>query len=86
MDIQELQSDIIDKMMEKLDREMQDFFLPYFRQAGIKGEITKGKVRWRGIKMIVKGDNLKTSYQLIQRGELISPKFVVDMQSKICQN
>lgn len=42
----------------------------------IKGEITKGKVRWRGIRIVWQNDGLKYTKWLEQRGKQISPKIV----------
>jgi hypothetical protein len=45
----------------------------------IKGEITKGKIQWRGIRMIVQhNDGFKYTKWLEQRGKQISPKIIFD--------
>ena len=75
--IQSLMSDITSKMMRQVDEKLWSFFEPYLREAGIKGEITKGKVKWRGIKMKVQ-NGLGSKYQLNQRGVDISPVFTVE--------
>lgn len=44
----------------------------------IKGEITKNKLKWRGIKLtrIWRYDNLEETYTIIQRGKLLG-EFVI---------
>lgn len=44
----------------------------------IKGEITKGKVRWRGIRIVHQNDGFKYTKWLEQRGKQISPKIVFE--------
>ena len=44
----------------------------------IKGEITKGKVKWRGIRIVQHNDGFKYTKWLEQRGKQISPKIVFD--------
>jgi len=44
----------------------------------IKGDITKGKIRWRGIKIIHQNEFLKSTKWLEQRGKQISPKITFD--------
>lgn len=77
MDTETIQQQIIDAQIKAIDRALMNFFTPYFREAGIKGEITKGKIKWRGIKLKVKQDFLKSTYQLNQRGVDISPEFEI---------
>ena len=77
MDLIDIQNQIVKQLVENTDRKLQEFFTPYFRIAGIKGEITAGKIKWRGIKMKVKHEFEKSSYQLIQRGVDISPVFEI---------
>lgn len=73
-----LMSDITSKMMKQADEKLWSFFEPYLREAGIKGEITKDKIKWRGIKLKVKNDLSSSKYQLNQRGVDISPVFTVE--------
>jgi hypothetical protein len=75
MNLEQLQSEIIESQVKSIDNKLSEFFTPYFRSAGIKGEITKGKIKWRGIKMKVHYQLGKQSYQLNQRGVNISPVF-----------
>jgi|688.fasta_scaffold88895_3 hypothetical protein len=81
-ELENLQSKIISQIMEETDKMLNEFFTPYFRQAGIKGEITRGKIKWRGIRMKVKQELGKTSYQLNQRGIDISPVFEIEFKQQ----
>ena len=76
--MQSLMSDITSKMVKQTDEKLWSFFEPYLREAGIKGEITKGKIKWRGIKLKVQNDLGSSKYQLNQRGVDISPVFTVE--------
>lgn len=76
--MQSLIYDITSKMRKQADEKLLSFFEPYLREAGIKGEITKGKINWRGIKMKVQNDLSSSKYQLNQRGVDISPVFTVE--------
>lgn len=76
--MQSLMSDITSKMMKQADEKLWSFFEPYLREAGIKGEITKGKIKWRGIKLKVQNDLGKCKYQLNQRGVDISPVLTIE--------
>jgi hypothetical protein len=44
----------------------------------IKGEITKGKIKWRGIRIVIHNDGFKYTKWLEQRGKQISPKIIFD--------
>lgn len=58
----------------------QDIFtnaLQTMAEPTIKGEITKGKLRWRGIKILQVNDGSKTIKWLDQRGKQISPKIEI---------
>jgi hypothetical protein len=69
---------ITDIYVQQVNKALSNFFEPYFRKAGIKGDITKGKIKWRGIKMKVETNLYSTKYQLCQRGVDISPVFVIE--------
>lgn len=60
----------IDKMYKKRDSDIE-FILRNKIDKPIKGEITIGKLRWRGIKNIAYGENF-TFLGIIQRGKLIT--------------
>lgn len=63
-DILTIQNSIINEIITKSDAKIMEFFEPYLRKSGIVGEITKGKIKWRGIKMRVRYDLNSTTYQL----------------------
>ena len=63
---------------EWVSKEIDKYFEPYLLKTGIKGEITKGKLRWRGIKLHIYSGVDYRCYQLIQRGVKISPRLKVD--------
>ncbi len=71
--ISEIQSKVVDQMIKSINKDLKEFFEPYFRSTGIKGEITKGKIKWRGLKMHSRTSLEFTEYQLFKRGEAISP-------------
>ena len=75
--IENIQNEIINQFIKKTDEKLMEFITPYLRIAGIQGEITKGKIKWRGIKMKVHSDINSTKYQLNQRGIDISPIFEI---------
>ena len=75
MNLEQIQNEIIKNHVEIIDKKLMEFFTPYFCSLGIKGEITKGKIKWRGIKMKVSYELGKHRYQLNQRGVDISPVF-----------
>lgn len=75
---QTLMSNIISTIIKQIDDELWSFFEPYLREAGIKGEITKDKIKWHGIKLKVQNDLGSFKYQLNQRGVDISPIFTLD--------
>lgn len=56
------------KVSEILEKSVRENSIP-----PIKGELTKGKLRWRGIKRIVQNDFLRTREWIEQRGKRISP-------------
>jgi len=75
--IDELTKKICKQYSDDTDKVLLDFLTPYFKELGIKGEVTKGKLKWRGIKLKVKHekkiDSMTSYYQLNQRGVDISP-------------
>ena len=44
----------------------------------IKGEITAGKIKWRGIRIVQQNDFLRSFKWLEQRGKQISPKIIFE--------
>lgn len=62
-------------------KQEDDIFISALRTMAvppIKGEITKGKIQWRGIRIIQYNDGFKYTKWLEQRGKQISPKIVFD--------
>lgn len=79
----EMENNLTAYMVKKTEKALFEFFEPYLRKTGIKGEITKGKTKWRGIKIHVKNDIYSSVYQLVQRGKTISPEFKVDFKQNL---
>jgi hypothetical protein len=79
--MQLLMSEITSKIVKQTDEKLWEYFEPYLREAGIKGEITKGKIKWWGIKLKVQNDLESCKYQLCQRGVDISPVFTFKFPS-----
>jgi hypothetical protein len=72
-------SDLISRVIyeqQKNEEEILIFDLLIFAEPPIKGEITKGKVRWRGIKLVQHNNGIKYIKWLEQRGKQISRKIV----------
>jgi len=46
----------------------------------IKGELTKGKLQWRGIKLCSRMDGFKRYQWIEQRGKRISPEIVFEIK------
>lgn len=80
-EIQEIQSHIMKEVLKKEDTYLTNF-LYEFATPKIKGEITKGKLKWRGIKLVYLHDGLKTFKWIEQRGVQISPKITFDFNLK----
>jgi hypothetical protein len=59
-----------------IEEEIFTSALRIMAEPPIKGEITKGKVRWRGIRIVQYNDGFKYTKWLEQRGKQISPKIV----------
>jgi hypothetical protein len=70
--MQELTETIIKSFVEKTDK----IFITAVRTMArppVRGQITKGKLKWRGIELHINNEGLKTTEQLFQRGIPISP-------------
>mgnify|MGYP003625894147 FL=1 len=61
--------------VQKQEEELFTIALRTMAEPPIKGEITKGKIRWRGIRLIRQNVGLDSYSWLEQRGKQISPKF-----------
>ena len=82
LEIENIQEKIISIFQKKVDNKMEEFFNPYLRELGIKGEITKGKLKWHGVKMKVEHNIWSVKYQLTQRGVDVSPILEINYQLK----
>ena len=76
IEIQELQTQIIKEMMEGLNKTLETIVRVY-SVPPIKGEITEGKLKWRGLRLcsspMTLADNM---YWIEQRGKQIGYKVV----------
>lgn len=75
----------LDKVMGNILKDIQnkhdeilETALRTMAEPPIKGEITKGKIRWRGIRLCTQNDGLKSYTWLEQRGRLISPTITIE--------
>ena len=64
--------------MQKKEEELFTTALRTMAEPPIKGEITKGKIAWRGIRLIRQQVGFDSYSWLEQRGEQISPKFHIE--------
>ena len=72
-------ADVISRLISEQQKKEEEIFtiaLRIMAEPPIKGEITKGKVKWRGIRIVQYNDGLKYTKWLEQRGKQISPKIV----------
>ena len=72
-------SDVIIRFIQEQQKKEEEIFTTALRtiaEPPIKGEITKGKVRWRGIRIVQYNDGFTYTRWLEQRGKQISPKIV----------
>lgn len=79
----DLTEQYVNKQAELISKKIDQYFEPYLLKTGIKGEITKGKLRWRGIKLHIYSGVDYRCYQLVQRGVKISPRLKVDFFGNI---
>lgn len=73
---------IINRLVEDSMKKENDFFMNHLINNAIpkiKGDITEGKLKWRGIKMVIQKDGLNTVKWIEQRGNIISPKYQINM-------
>lgn len=61
--------------------EIFEYALRNYAEPPIKGEITKGKIKWRGISIIHDNSNVSYKTWLEQRGKRISQ--MIEIYSKI---
>jgi len=75
--MQDLINLITKQYLEFTDKTISEFFEPYYRSLGIKGKITNGKTKWRGLRMHIENNFDSTTYQLFQRGIPVSGKLEI---------
>jgi hypothetical protein len=83
IDIISLQETIMNQYITEVTKNIDDTIehsLRTFAVPPIKGEITKAKIKWRGIRICKQTDGLKFITWVEQRGLPISPKIVIDGQ------
>lgn len=74
-------ADVISRFLSEQMKKENEIFEKALRENAkpkITGEITKGKIRWRGIRIVQKNDFLKSVKWLEQRGKQISPKITFE--------
>lgn len=85
--------DILKTLSDKIHEEMAEYYkeldlrIEYALRnkidKPIKGEITKGKLKWRGIRIGVFHNDGDVGYALLQRGAIVPFDFVNDKQYQI---
>jgi len=76
-------SDIVNQYIDLILKKEDEVFMESLRtmiNPPIKGEITKNKLKWRGVKLIQENDYFKSVRWLEQRGKQISPKIVINCE------
>jgi serine protease inhibitor len=74
-------TDVISRFFVEQMKKENEIFEKALRENAepkITGEITKGKIRWRGIRIAQQNDFLKSVKWLEQRGKQISPKITFE--------
>lgn len=83
LDTIELERTFIDDMISNFNKVLGDEFEKCVRvmaEPPVKGEVTKGKLKWRGIVLKVKrNDFTSDEYWIEQRGKKISPIYTIEM-------
>lgn len=72
---------VTQRFFDEVRRQEEELFIIALRtmaEPPIKGEITKGKLTWRGIRLIRQKVGLDSYSWLEQRGKQISPKFHIE--------
>ena len=72
---------VISRFIQEQQKKEEEIFTIALRtmaEPPIKGEITRGKLKWRGIRIVQCNDGLKYTKWLEQRGKQISPKIVFE--------
>ena len=71
------------RLFDEVRRQEEELFTTALRvmaEPPIKGEITKGKLTWRGIRLIRQQVGFDSYSWLEQRGKQISPKFHIEVK------
>lgn len=74
-DLQEMEQTIIGSITKRYNELLETAIR--LSEPPIKGEITKGKVKWRGLKIVYKNTFNNLESWVEQRGVKISPSFIV---------
>lgn len=69
------------KALHKERNEIIEEFLRIYPDPVIKGEITRGKINWRGLRLAVRRNNHIEQCWLEQRGKTISPTITTKITS-----
>ena len=70
--------DLISKLFREMEKDMREHAIP-----PIKGELTKGKIQWRGLVLCSSNSPDKMVRWIEQRGKIISRFYVIDFTLKI---
>jgi hypothetical protein len=74
-------ANVTQRLFDEVRKQEEELFTTALRTTAeppIKGEITKGKITWRGIRLIRQKLGLDSYSWLEQRGKQISPKFHIE--------
>ncbi|MBP8016570.1 hypothetical protein KAZ01_01045 [Candidatus Gracilibacteria bacterium] len=77
-----IQESTISKIFDSILRKQEEVYIQALRMNAvppIKGKITKGKLKWRGIKHVTYYNNLVHEEWLEQRGKQISDKIIIEI-------
>jgi hypothetical protein len=72
---------VTQRLIAEMQKKEEELFITALRtmaEPPIKGEITKGKITWRGIRLIRQQVVFDSYSWLEQRGKQISPKFHIE--------
>lgn len=76
-------ANVTQRLFDKVCRQEEELFTTSLltrAEPPIKGEITKGKLTWRGIRLIRQQVGFDFYSWLEQRGKQISPKFHIEVK------
>ena len=80
IDYRHLENQLMGNLISEVVKKEDDFLTQQLKYAWppIKGDITKGKLKWRGIKLIEQRTNYSCSKWLEQRGIILGDKFTIE--------